>query len=84
MSSMLRPGAVRRIEASRSASGKGRGLSRIPLMTPKMAVLAPMPRASVKRVTAVKPGFLSRRRMMKRTSWIRSKALKVPRASIFI
>src|SRR5437867_13052123 len=37
----------------------GSGLSKTPLITLKMAVLAPMPSASVSTATAVKPGFFS-------------------------
>src|SRR5438128_12541513 len=44
---------------SRSAAGNGNGRSSTPLTTLKMAVFAPMPRASVSTATAVKPGFFS-------------------------
>ncbi len=41
---------------SRSGSGYGSGRSRIPLTRLKIAVLAPMPSASVRTATAEKPG----------------------------
>src|SRR5437867_12961566 len=44
---------------SRSAAGNGNGRSKTQFTTLKMAVFAPMPRASVSRATAVKPGFFS-------------------------
>jgi hypothetical protein len=48
--------------ASRSGSGKGSGRSRTALTTLKMAVVAPMPSASVTAATAVKPGERRSRR----------------------
>jgi hypothetical protein len=42
----------------RSGSGYGSGFSKTAFTTVKMAVLAPMPSASVRTATAVKPGFL--------------------------
>ena len=47
---------------SRSESGNGNGLSRTPLTTLKIAVVAPMPIASVSTVVSVNPGAFSRRR----------------------
>jgi len=41
----------------RSGCGYGRDLRRTPLMTLKIAVLAPIPRAMVMTTTAVKPGL---------------------------
>jgi len=52
----------------RSGSGNGSGLSRTPLTTLKIAVLAPMPRAIVRMATAEKPGFLMSSRAAKRRS----------------
>ena len=69
---MLTPGAVCHSPTSRSGSGKGSGFSRTPLTTLKMAVLAPMPSASVTSVARVKAGVRSRRRAACRTSRIRS------------
>src|SRR5688572_29588449 len=40
-------------------------------MRPKMAALAPIPRARVSTTTAVKPGFFENERSAKRTSWRR-------------
>ena len=42
----------------RSAAVKGSGCSRTALTTLKIAVLAPMPSASVRTAMALKPGFL--------------------------
>ena len=42
----------------RSGSGYGSGRSKTAFTTEKMAVLAPMPSASVSTATVVKPGFL--------------------------
>src|SRR5580704_9656003 len=41
----------------RSGAGKGSGISRTVLMTEKMAVLAPIPRANAATAAAVKPGL---------------------------
>jgi hypothetical protein len=41
----------------RLGSGYGSGFNRTAFTTVKMAVLAPMPSASVRTATAVKPGF---------------------------
>src|SRR6266478_7481538 len=55
---------------SRSGSLKGNGRSNTPLTTLKMAVFAPMPRASVSTATAVKPGFFSNWRKANLMSFI--------------
>ena len=52
----------------RSASGYGSGRSRIALMTLKIAVLAPIPSASVATATSVKPGEFRSVRAANRTS----------------
>src|SRR5580704_12982614 len=49
-------------QTRRPGSRKGSGRRRTPLTTLKIAALAPMPRASVIKATAVKPGRLARRR----------------------
>src|SRR6267378_1675153 len=61
----------------RSASGYGNGRSRTALTMLKMAVLAPIPSASVRIATAANPGFLinwrsARRKLFitKRYHWI--------------
>jgi hypothetical protein len=48
----------------RSDSGYGNGSIRMPLITLKIAVVAPMPSASVRMVVSVKPGVRSSRRMV--------------------
>ena len=45
------------------------GVSSTPLMRLKIAVFAPMPRASVETAVRTKPGFLLRLRTANRTSW---------------
>ena len=44
---------------SRSGSGKGTGFSRTAFTTEKIAALAPMPIASVRIATIVKPGVFT-------------------------
>src|SRR5437879_3690193 len=55
---------------SRSAAGKGNDRSTTPLTTLKMAVVAPMPSASVSTATAVKPGFFTNCRTANLRSFI--------------
>jgi hypothetical protein len=55
----------------RSGSGNGSGLSSVSLMTLKMVVLAPMPRASVRIATIVKPGLRFRFRKPVKTRYQR-------------
>ena len=69
---MLTPGAVCQRPTSRSGSGNGSGFSSTLSTTLKMAVLAPIPSASVTSVASVKAGVRSRRRAACRTSRIRS------------
>jgi hypothetical protein len=52
----------------RSGSGKGRGRSSTPLIRLNIAVVAPMPSASVNVVVRAKPGFLRSWRIAKRRS----------------
>src|SRR6478672_11853591 len=54
----------------RSASGYGNGRSSTPLMTLKIAVLAPMPRPSVRMKASEKPGIRGRVRRARRMSSI--------------
>ena len=54
---------------SREASATGRGFSNTALTMVKIAVLAPMPRASVKTATTVKPGFFASILIPYRKSW---------------
>src|SRR5580658_3285145 len=56
------PGATCQTPANCCASGYGRGLISTPLTTLKIAVLAPMPSASVTRATEVNIGALPSRR----------------------
>ncbi len=63
---MPSPGAVCHTPTSRSASSNGSGLSRTPRTTLKMAVLAPMPSASVKMAISVNMGARRRRRATRR------------------
>ena len=60
------PGAVCHRPTSRSGSSNGSGLSRTPRTTLKMAVLAPMPSASVKMAISVNMGARRRRRATRR------------------
>src|SRR5215472_515527 len=55
---------------SRSALATGRGRSNMPFTALKIAVLAPMPNASVTTATRVMVGFLMSMRTPKRMSWI--------------
>src|SRR5262249_9381562 len=55
----------------RFASWYGRGFKRTALTTLKIAVLAPMPSASMRTTTAVNPRFLRDCRSAKRRSWAR-------------
>src|SRR5262245_20816304 len=54
---------------SRSRSANGTGLSSTPFTTLKIAVLAPMPRASVRMAAVANPGFFPMRRNARRMSW---------------
>jgi hypothetical protein len=58
---MSTPGAVCQRPTRRSGSGNGSDLRRTPLTMVKMAVLAPMPRASVSTVAAANIGVRARR-----------------------
>jgi hypothetical protein len=69
---MLTPGAVCQSPTSRSGSANGSGLSRTVLTTVKIAVLAPIPRASVINVANVNTGVRTRRRTACRRSRIES------------
>ena len=60
------PGAASHTPTSGSGSSKGSGLSSTPRTTLKMAVLAPMPSASVKTAISVNMGARSRRRTTRR------------------
>ena len=60
--------SVRKTETRFSDSGNGRGFQSCASSTLKIAVFAPMPRASVSTAMAVKPGFLRSMRAPKRTS----------------
>src|SRR5882762_2519758 len=62
----------------RSGSGKGNGRSSTPYTTVKIAVLAPMPRASVKTATAVNPGFFASIRKAYRMSCQSVPMLRLP------
>src|SRR5437879_5764983 len=62
----------------RWGSGKGNGRSSTPYTTVKIAVLAPMPRASVKTATAVKPGFFASIRKAYRKSCQSVPMLRLP------
>src|SRR5712671_3283444 len=53
----------------RSGCAKGRGRRSTALTTLKIAVFAPMPRASVQIAARVKPGTLNNVRSAKRRSW---------------
>ena len=59
MGGMLPSGKARVRTTILSASGYGRGRSSTALTTVKMAVLAPIPSASVSTATAVNPGLFS-------------------------
>ena len=59
---MFTPGAVCQTPISRFGSGNGKALSSTLLITLKMAVLAPIPNASVTTVASVKRGVRARRR----------------------
>src|SRR5690242_7924125 len=59
----------------RDGSLKGRGRRRTALTTEKMAVLAPMPRASTTMAAAENPGLRRRMRREKRNSESRSRAV---------
>ena len=61
-------GAYSHSERSCSGFSKSRGFSKTPCTMLKIAVLAPMPRASVSTTMAVKPGVLMRLRKPKRRS----------------
>src|SRR5262245_34871916 len=65
-------GADWRMRTRRSPSPYGSGLSSTPLMTLKIAVLAPMPRPSVRIAISVKPRCFSSVRTPKRRSFINS------------
>src|ERR1043165_8607270 len=70
----------------RSSSGNGSGFSRSALTALKMAVLAPMPRASVMTAMMLKPGRLKRfltayRTSLKRLSMIGSFYCRLPTAN---
>ena len=54
---------------SAPGSWKGSGFSSTPLTTVNIAVVVPMPSASVARATATKPGWRRRERSAKRRSW---------------
>ena len=53
---MLSPGARCQTATSRSGSWYGSGFSNTPYTTLKIAVLAPIPNASVRAATVAKPG----------------------------
>src|SRR3954454_10666558 len=59
------PGAECQTPTRRSASGYGRGLTRTPLTTLKIAVLAPIPSPSVRTATTEKSGARNRRRTVR-------------------
>jgi len=59
---------IRRHTSKALGCAKGKGRRRTPLTRLKMAVLAPIPSASVSTATAVKPGFLISMRAPKRKS----------------
>src|SRR5580698_893991 len=54
-----------------SGSLKGSGRRRTPSTREKIAVVAPMPRARVKTMATVNPGFLRKRRKVRRRSFAR-------------
>src|ERR1700687_1638904 len=62
----------------RSGSGKGNGRRSTPYTTVKIAVLAPMPRASVKTATAVNPGIFASIRKAYRMSCQSVPILRLP------
>src|SRR6266566_1166707 len=62
----------------RSGSGKGNGRSSTPYTTVKIAVLAPIPRASVRTATAVNPGFFASIRKAYRMSCQSVAMLRLP------
>src|SRR5258705_3877112 len=62
------PGKCRCTRIIRSESGNGSGRTRTRSMTEKIAVLAPIPRASARIATIVNPGLLIRTRNEWRTS----------------
>ena len=71
----------RRAATSRSGSCTGRSRTSTWSISEKIAVLAPMPRASVSTTTAVKPGFLTKLRRAWRRSRLKSSiVLQPPRA----
>ena len=69
---MLTPGAVCHRPTSRSGSANGSGLRRTAFTTLKIAVLAPIPNASVINVASVNTGVRARRRAACRRSRIKS------------
>ena len=56
------PGAVCHSPTIRSDSGYGRGFNKTPLMTLKIATVAPIPSVKVNRLAAAKPGLRHNRR----------------------
>src|SRR5580698_8235455 len=81
---LLLPSAVLHCsETMRSGSGYESGWSRTALTTEKMAVLAPMPRASVRMATSEKPGLLRRLRRPYFRFW-RSESMDTPRVRLRI
>ena len=62
------PGGFSQSRRIRSGSGYGSGFRRTPSTKLKMALLAPMPSASVRMATTAKPGAFKRPRMPYRTS----------------
>ena len=68
-SSKPRPGALCQTPTSRSGSLKGRGFNRTPFTTLKMALLAPIPTASVVTATIVNNGVLTNLRVTYR-NWV--------------
>jgi hypothetical protein len=61
------PGAECQTPTSRSGSANGSGFSRTPRTTLKIAVLAPIPSASVSTATAVKSGARTSLRLTRRS-----------------
>jgi hypothetical protein len=72
-----RLGLTEAIRTSRSGLRYGSGRSNTALTTLKIAVLAPMPNASVSTATAVKPGFFSNWRKAKRRSFMAVGKLRI-------
>jgi hypothetical protein len=77
--SAWRPVRSSRTRTSCSGFGNGSGRSSTASTTLKMAVFAPMPKASVKTTTAVNPGFFQSIRSPYRTS--RRRVISSPRSS---